>query len=72
MKNYIKVRDFDGDVHPWVTTLDGVKDTIDTDVMYELLGTCDTTGLNVILDPENERLLLIQSIDCEYHKSGEE
>lgn len=66
VKNYIKVRDFDGDVHPWVTTLEGFEVSVDPDLLYELLGTCDTTGLNVIRDAENERILMIQSVDCEY------
>lgn len=66
MKNYISVMDFSFDFHPWVNTLDQQKVRIDPNKWYELLGTCNATGLNVIRDQDDETILVIQSIDCKY------
>ena len=68
MRNYIKVRDFDGEFHPWVANLDNKKVKINPTKLYELVATCSTTGISVILDSDSETLLSIQSIDCEYVK----
>lgn len=61
---YMKVRDFDGEFHPYVADMEGTKFYIEPHQEYKVLGTCEWTGQTVIED--KGRLLMIQSIDCEY------
>jgi len=64
MNTYAKVRNFDGEYHPHVTKLDGTVVYLDPHREYLVLGTCVDTGLTVLSD--EEIMLVIQSIDCEY------
>ena len=67
MKTFITVRDFDGEMHPYVTDLNGLRVEFDSTREYPLLATCVSTGINVIsLDDTNDHMRLIQSIDCNY------
>ena len=71
MKTFITVRNFDGEMHPYVTDLGGSRVEFDSTREYPLLATCVDTGMNVIsLDETNDHMRLIQSIDCDYRTEG--
>lgn len=65
MKNYVRIRNFDGECYPHAELLDGTKIQM-FDVEYESLGTCEITGLTVLED--NGRIMVVQSVDLEWTK----